>query len=79
MAHDFVLSFDGAEFGVTGRPVAQGGSAVVFEIVRLTSKPARIGQIHRGDDGAYVPAAFDDDAARRTLEALIPLLQVTLR
>lgn len=78
MVKQWTLEVANERFSVIARPAQGAGTtgvgAVVYEVHRVSPTPERIGEIHEVADGTCQPAAFRDEPARKTLEALIPTI-----
>lgn len=73
MANEWNVELGSERFSVTVRPSAQSG-AFIYQIDRLSPLRERVGEIHEGADGKCEPAGFRSEAARRTLDRLLPLI-----
>jgi len=73
MTNEWHVELAGERFAVTVRATGQGDRPV-YEVDRLSPARERIGEIRAGADGVCRPAAFRSESAKRTLDALIPLL-----
>jgi len=73
MANEWNVELGSERFSVTVRPSAQSGS-FIYQIDRLSPPRERIGEIHEGADGKCAATGFRSEAARKTLDALLPLI-----
>lgn len=75
MKKEWRMDLAGEKFAVSVRAPAGANRTVVFEVDRLGEKRERLGEIHEQADGAFRVASFENESAKITLDALIPLLR----
>jgi len=75
MKTEWKVELAGERFSIVVRASAPDGRAVIYEIDRFAPERERVGEIHEDADGTYRTVAFEGEASRQTLAALIPLLE----